>query len=83
MWSSVKDWKNDPYARDKFKIKRLNLKALTAFACLVYFAVKWREAKVCEYDRLKRTEQRAMQNKEAAEVSNKKARFVLFDSEGE
>jgi hypothetical protein len=38
---------------------------------------------VSEYDRLKRYEQRAMQNKEAAEVGNKKARFVLFDENGD
>lgn len=34
------------------------------------------------FDRLKRKEQRAMQNKEAEEVYDKKARFVLFDHEG-
>lgn len=37
---------------------------------------------MAEYDRLKRFEQRAMQNVEAEEVKDKKARFVLFDKNG-
>jgi hypothetical protein len=78
--ASVMDYKNDPYARDKFKIQRLNLKIYISFAIFTYTAIKWRESRVSEYDRLKRYEQRAMQNKEADEVFQKKARFILFDT---
>jgi hypothetical protein len=35
--------------------------------------------KVEEFDRLKRIEQRAMQNSEIEEYEGKKVRFVLFD----
>ena len=78
--ASVMEYKNDPYARDKFKIQRVNLKAYLALAILLFTAIKWREFKVSEYDRLKRHEQRAMQNKEADEVFQKRARFILFDT---
>jgi hypothetical protein len=81
--ASFMDWKQDPYKRDKFKIGRINLKKCFALLALAIAAEQFREAQVSEYDRLKRFEQRAMQNKEADEVNGKQARFILFDENGE
>lgn len=49
---------------------------------LAFMIEQFREAQVSEYDRLKRFEQRAMQNKELEEVNGKQARFILFDENG-
>ena len=80
--ASMLDWLNDPYARDKFKEKKVNLKGFFAFLVVAFLVVRFREEQVSEYDRLKRFEQRAMQNKEADEAGGKRARFVLFDKDG-
>ena len=40
--------------------------------------MKIRMKNVAEFDHMKRVEQRAMQNKEVAEVYDKKVRFLLF-----
>ena len=45
--------------------------------------IQWKVRQVESFDRLKRKEQRAMQNQEAEEVYDKKARFVLFYPNGE
>lgn len=82
QWASIKDWHNDPYFSLKYKYKRINLKAWTLILLFGFAAIKVREAQVSEYDRLKRYEQRAMQNKEAEEVNGKRAQFVLFDKDG-
>lgn len=81
--ASRMDWAEDPYFRDKYQIKRVNLKAWLICIGVGLAFIKIREAQVSEYDRLKRYEQRAMQNKEAEQVNGKRARFVLFDSDGE
>lgn len=48
--------------------QRAKLKRIIAFAIFLYFYLQHRVKKVEEYDRLKRQEQRAMQNTEIDEI---------------
>lgn len=72
----------DPDWSIKFHNTRLKLKRLIIAAILGYFLIQWKVKQVENYDRLKRHEQRAMQNKEVEQVYNKTVSFVVFDSEG-
>ena len=59
------------------------MKAIIIGGVLFYQLCQWKVRQVERFDRLKRKEQRAMQNKEAEDVYDKKARFVLFRPDGE
>ena len=59
------------------------MKKLVVVGFLFYLLCQWKVGQVEKFDHLKRKEQRAMQNKEAEDVYDKKARFVLFRPDGE
>jgi hypothetical protein len=44
LQSSLLDYRNDPYCRDKFKVKRIDLKGAFAFLAFAFLCVKFREA---------------------------------------
>lgn len=77
------NWARDPDCLKKFRTRRLNLKAILIGGFLLYHLIQWKCRQVESFDRLKRKEQRAMQNKEAEEVYDKKVRFVLFTADGQ
>jgi hypothetical protein len=83
MHTAIDDIKNDPDWSVKVAPQLFNVKGLILWVSAILTFVYLRERRVNEYDRLKRIEQRAMQNKEADEVYNKKMRVLLFDSKGE
>ena len=76
------NYAKDPDGLKKFRLRRVNFKLLLFGGLFFYWLVQWKCRQVEKFDRLKRKEQRAMQNQEAADVYNKKARFVLFTHEG-
>lgn len=75
---SQMDFKNDPDWTVKMRTARWPLlKMIASAVALCYFVYNRRES-VALFDKLKRKEQRAMQNTEAEEFAGKKARFILF-----
>ena len=75
---SPMDYVRDPDYTVKFKVQRVNLKAWVLFFLALYYFGNKRLRNVAEFDRLKRQEQRAMQNKEFESVENKSVKFCLF-----
>ena len=70
----------DPDWQLKLQIKRVKLKKFLFLFGVAFIWLRNRIVKVEEFDRIKRTEQRAMQNTEVEELQNKKVDFVLFDT---
>jgi hypothetical protein len=62
--------------------KRVNLKKFLLVLGISFLWVRNRVQKVEEFDQIKRTEQRAMQNTEVEDLHNKKVEFVLYDRGG-
>ena len=71
----------DPDWLVKLDTKRVNLKKFLFFLGIGFLWLHHRVQKVEEFDRIKRTEQRAMQNTEVEDLQNKIVEFVLFDRE--
>jgi len=82
LTESPLEYRNDPDGLTKLRSRRLNLKFIFLGLFVSYHLIQWRVRQVERFDRLKRKEQRAMQNTEAEEVYNKMARFTLFTPEG-
>lgn len=72
------EMKNDPDWTVKHEYRRISFLHLFLKLSVIILLFKWRFASVKKYDVYKRQEQRAMQNKEAEEVSGKYVRFCLF-----
>ena len=60
------------------RYRRVNLKFYLIASALCVWLIKRRADAVDEFDRLKRYEQKAMQNTEVDEVFGKKVSFNLF-----
>ena len=78
---SALNFAKDPDWSLKLEYPRLKLKRWIIAALVGFWLVQWKVKKVEEYDRLKRHEQRAMQNKEVDQFYNKNVSYVLFDQE--
>jgi hypothetical protein len=78
---SALNYAQDPDWSVKFTNTKLKIKRLILAALLGFWLVQWKVKRVEEYDRLKRHEQRAMQNKEVDQFYNKNVTYVLFDEE--
>lgn len=62
---------------------RVPLKLIMLVAFVLWYSARRRVERVEEFDRRKRREQRAMQNKEAEELQNRRVTYLLFDTDGE
>lgn len=79
---SALNYSMDPDWYYKLRVRRINLKRWILLFGLTYWWVKNRVVTVEEFDRIKRIEQRAMQNTEIEDLYNKKVTFILYDSNG-
>jgi hypothetical protein len=78
VYAGPLDFVRDPDYSVKFKLQRLNLKAWLFTVLAIYYFGNKRLRNVSEFDRLKRQEQRAMQNKELDSFKDKSVKFCLF-----
>lgn len=81
-YESEMNYIKDPDFVTKVQISRVPVKLLLFTGCLFVYMMYSRVKRVEEFDKLKRVEQRAMQNSEIEDLFNKKVQFILFDANG-